>query len=627
MTATYGKSGQSLAEKQNKYQYNYRHMPPLAMVDTLPEEEQWSRPWKLLVAKVGFQLVVNKIIVNYGDQGEAGAADDVKAFIVETLKETIGEYKGFAKINILLQLGKFLPRIILGKITTRVVDIEDLMKDVMKGVSREFLEHLAGNMMQKLTRDAPKGRCASIQEFEDLFAEIELPAIAKTYATDEMFAYWRLAGPNPVMLQKITEPHPHFPVTEAHYQAVMGDDDTLAAARAEGRLFLCDYAILEGAVNGTFPVTQKYIYAPLALFVVPKAGLPHRNLMPVAIQCGQNPKKYPILTPKSNKYAWLCAKTAVQIADVNFHEAVTHLARTHLFMGPFAVTTHRQLPESHPLFKLLTPHFLGMLAINDSAQAKLIYKGGGVNKILSTTIDNARLLAIMGVKNYGFDSAMLKHQLKVRGVDDTEALPLYPYRDDILLLWDAIHTWVESYLQLYYSDDQAVQNDSSIQAWAQELIAQDGGRVVEFGEAGGIQTLAYLIDAATLVIFTVSAQHAAVNFPQKDMMSFAPAMPAAGYTPLDNLGDHTTEQDYLNLLPPMSQAQEQLKLCHLLGSAYFTQLGQYEERQFTDAKVQAPLKAFQSRLEEIEKIISDRNRDRPDYQYLLPSQIPQSINI
>ena len=90
----------------------------------------------------------------------------------------------------------------------------------------------------------------------------------------------------------------------------------------------------------------------------------------MAIRYGQKPKDFPILEPKLNPYAWLCAKTVVHIADANFHKAFSHLARTHLFMGPFAITAPRQLPGHHPIYKLLTPHFQGMLAFNNSAQEK-----------------------------------------------------------------------------------------------------------------------------------------------------------------------------------------------------------------------------------------------------------------
>lgn len=81
------------------------------------------------------------------------------------------------------------------------------------------------------------------------------------------------------------------------------------------------------------------------------------------------------------------------------------------------------------------------------------------------------------------------------------------------------------------------------------------------------------------------------------------------------------------MLPPLDQAQQQLNLLYLLGSVYFTRLGYYEADYFTDPKVAAPLQAFQSRLQEIEATIDQRNRDRPPYDYLKPSRIPQSINI
>ncbi len=624
MTTSYKQ--QSLQAKRQFYQYNYTHIPPVAMVDTLPEEEQFSSPWRLMVAKVGFQILVNTIIVNRGDHGKLGAADDVKAFLIETFKETLVERNGFSRLKVLWQGAKFMPKLLFGRLSTNVEELEALIKEIIGSVSGDFLQDFAANVQQKLKLNSPKGRGDDCKDFQDLFKTIDLPAIAYTYETDEVFASLRVAGPNPVMLERLTGPEPNFPVTETHYQGVMGDSDSLAEAYGEGRLYWVNYGVLGGAINGSFPGEQKYLYAPFALFAVPKTG--DRRLCSVAIQCGQNPDEFPILTPKSNAYAWLCAKTMVQIADANFHEAVTHLARTHLFIGPFAIATHRQLPDDHPVSLLLRPHFQGMLAINNAAQAKLIAAGGGVNKILSSTIDSSRIFAVLGVQTYGFNTAMLPKQLQQRGVDDTNSLPIYPYRDDSILIWQAIHDWVNDYLTLYYADDAAVQQDANLQAWAQELIAYDGGRVIDFGEAEGrLQTLTYLTDAITLIIFTASAQHAAVNFPQKDIMSYAPAMPTAGYAELKDLGEHTTQADYFSLLPPLNQAQEQLKLLHLLGSAHFTQLGQYERHHFQDSNVHVPLERFQAHLDKITDIIYERNRNRPPYDYLLPKNIPQSINI
>ena len=446
-----------------------------------------------------------------------------------------------------------------------------------------------------------------------------------------MFAWLRVAGPNPLMIERMTATDPRFPVTEAQYQSVMGTDDSLADAIQTGRAYLADYGILDGALGGTFgtqPQVQKYLYAPFALFAVPVAG----GLMrPVAIQTGQNPTAYPVITPSTGAEAWLIAKTMVQIADANFHEAVSHFARTHVLIEPFVIATHRQLPSEHPLSRLLLPHFQGTLAINDSARSFLVAPLGGVNRLLSATIDHSRVLIVKGFQARGFNADMLSQRLNDRGVNDPTSLPVYPYRDDGLLIWEAIHNWVTAYLGLYYYADSDVQNDQLLQAWAAELIAFDGGRLQDFGDegTGTISTLAYLIDAVTMVIFTASAQHAAVNFPQNGVMSFAPAMPTAGYIPALTATDAVTSgYDWLDLLPPLDQAQAQLNLLYLLGSVYFTHLGGYEPQQFGDIKVAEPLQAFQQRLDEIAQIIDQRNTERPwSYEHLKPLNIPQSINI
>ena len=87
-----------------------------------------------------------------------------------------------------------------------------------------------------------------------------------------------------------------------------------------------------------------------------------------------------------------------------------------------------------------------------------------------------------------------------------------------------------------------------------------------------------------------------------------------------------TEADYLAMLPPLDMAELQLELGYLLGSVHYTQLGEYGD-QFTDPKVKAPLERFQDRVEDIGDAIADRNTRRAPYEHLVPTGIPQSINI
>ena len=41
----------------------------------------------------------------------------------------------------------------------------------------------------------------------------------------------------------------------------------------------------------------------------------------------------------------------------------------------------------------------------------------------------------------------------------------YPYAEDGLLLWGALKEYFEAYVELYYTTDEAVQNDRWLQAW------------------------------------------------------------------------------------------------------------------------------------------------------------------
>jgi arachidonate 15-lipoxygenase len=629
---------------RDKYQYNYSHIAPVAMVDKLPKEEIPSLEWWTKVIQVMILIFVNAKMSKRLHWNENQARRNVALLFRQELVETFWEGDFKTRLQLIWHLLKAVPQFLWKSTTLDISDWQTLVLSLISQVEQasdreqNILLALHEGVKERVDYERHFQTATSLEEYNQQFVSIDLPAIAAHFQEDECFAYLRVAGPNPTIIERVQSCggdvlSQKFPVTNAQYQAVMGSDDSLAQAVAENRLYVADYAILSGAINGTYPNThQKYIEAPQALFAVPPVGSASQNLRPIAIQCSQEPgPQSPIFTPAGNdpseRYAWSMAKAVVQVADSNYHEAVAHLGRTHLFISPFVMATHRQLLPTHPLSILLRPHFEGTLNINNGAQSRLMAPKGGVDTNLAATIDCARALTVAGLQTYGFNSAMLPKQLEQRGVADSNALPLYPYRDDALLLWEAIHDWAKAYLSLYYTNDAAVQQDIDLQNWVAELLAFDGGRVVDFGEAGQIQTLSYLIDAVTLIIFTASAQHAAVNFPQGDIMTYAPAMPLAAYAPAPSHSDQT-EDEYFELLPPLHQAQGQLELCYLLGQVYHTVLGQYDAQWFVDDRVQSPLQVFQNRLQKIEGAIALRNQTRLyPYPYLQPSKIPQSINI
>lgn len=557
--------------RRAEYVYNHTFVSPLAFVTDVPGRDRFPIDFTT--------LVLGRIMTNVANQADADSA----------LRRR------------LRAMDSSLANVALGAST------------VVRGV--------AGAVSEYIGMQAASDRLQTIDDYNALFHVIGLPPIAKDFHLDATFAELKLAGPNPVLIHRIDKPDDRFPVTDALFQVAL-PGDTLAAAGAEGRLFLVDYAKLDGAETGIAPGGQpKYLYAPLALFATNKDT---RKLTPVAIQCKQKPAAdNPIFTPDDG-YNWRIAKTIVEIADGNYHEAITHLGRTHLTVEPFIVAANRQFGPNHPLNVLLQPHFGGTLAINHLARLKLISPDGVVDRLLGGKISSTLGLAAWGVQGHAFIDYLPPAAFKARGVDNLDTLPSYAYRDDALLHWSAIREWVATYVQLFYRSDAEVAADEEVAAWLTEVSAATGGRL------NGVpvtRSLAELVDVVALVIFTASAQHAAVNFPQFDIMSYAPGMPLAGYAPAPTQKAGATEADYMAHLPPRDQAVLQMNTGYMLGTAHYTRLGHYAPGYFGEPRIDELAGRFARKLDEVERIITERNEHRRPYPFMLPSGVPQSINI
>jgi len=558
------------AARRAEYRFNHAYVSPLAFVHDVPRRDRFPTEFTT--------LVLGKVITNISNQGDDDSA----------LRRRLRE------------MSNPLASAALGT-----------------GTAVRAVAAVVGELvgLQQESR-----RLMSLDDYNALFHVIGLPPISKDFEKDSTFAELRLAGPNPVMIRRVEGVDSRFPVTDAHF-AVALPGDTLAAAGAEGRLFLVDYYELDGIETALAPGgQQKYLYAPLALLAVNKLT---RQLTPVAIQSKQKPgADNPIFTPDDG-YNWRIAKTIVEIADGNYHEAVTHLGWTHLTIEPFAVAAHRQLAPTHPLKVLLAPHFEGTLAINHMARTKLISPDGVVSRLLGGSID-----AILGLFARGVQGRLFKDQLppetfRRRGVD-SDALASYSYRDDALLHWEAIRAWVAGYLHCFYRSDAEVAADHEVAGWLTEVSDTGGGRIRGVEPA---RSLAELVDVTALVIFTASAQHAAVNFPQYDVMSYVPAMPLAGYAPAPTAKTGATEADYLAHLPPRDQAILQMNTGYMLGDTHYTRLGHYGDNYFGEPRLDELAGRFADKMLDIEKTIADRNTRRRPYPFMMPSGVPQSINI
>jgi hypothetical protein len=222
---------------------------------------------------------------------------------------------------------------------------------------------------------------------------------------------------------------------------------------------------------------------------------------------------------------------------------------------------------------------------------------------------------------------------------DVYDLPGYYYRDDALLIWNAIAQYVGNVLQLRYKVADDLIHDEELQAWKNELIDPKYGNLQGLLPpekssqlAGKLDNLDDLTEIVTNVIFTATAQHSAVNFGQYDYAAWVPNMPFATYQPFFNLleGNSDEKVELVERLPNRWQSIKQIILMSVLSIAppYSSKSLITLENPFADDSATQVFQNFQERLQEIEQQISERNASvSKSYPYLLPSRIAQSIAI
>ncbi|NET70468.1 MAG: lipoxygenase [Sphaerospermopsis sp. SIO1G2] len=675
------------------YEYNYNYLNPLAITNVpenqilerlfglpfpkIPQGEFPSFKW---IAKVAFRAVIIFINSSLAKKLEPSESTVIASKLqqLENQEESSDFLEKFKsvlqEIDQELQVDEQLQKADQKGLKSRKSGILGLIENEAKEVKNKTSKFL-NRSVEDLEKDldaSEKAAIASLQEivkytsklaelaeskvpttqlyannlslvdYNNQFQIIPKPAISNTFQQDLIFAYLQVGGYNPVVIEQINQLDSRIEITATQYADVaqkFGVNDSLNTALEDGRIYLADYSILAGLVNGTYPEQQKYVTAPLALFAVPPVGSTSRSLFPVAISYNQTSisNQRVLFTPldaDANGEPWMTAKNIVEMANSNYHELISHLGRTHLVVEAFVVPTNK-LPDNHPLKCLLIPHLEGTLFINYGAHAVLVAPGGTVDSLLGSSIGADTSLAAQATQSYlfNFNDIAFPKTLENRGVNDKVKLPTYPYRDDGLLIWDAIESWVTDYFNLLYSSDAEVANDQDIQKWASTLVSHEGGRLKNFGDdgKGEIKTVSYLVQAVSTVIFTASAQHAAVNFAQKEFMMYTPACPLARYLPAPTNTQET--KSFIEGLPSLEQASGQIDLLYLLGSVHYTQLGHYSESAFPDQnQVKPALDKFHAQLDEITKEIQKRNIQLKlegliPYEFLIPAKIPQSINI
>uniref|UniRef100_A0A3Q0RK06 Si:dkey-17e16.9 n=1 Tax=Amphilophus citrinellus TaxID=61819 RepID=A0A3Q0RK06_AMPCI len=447
--------------------------------------------------------------------------------------------------------------------------------------------------------------------------------VMQHWKDDDFFGFQFLNAINPNGIKRCSELPPNFPVTEEMVKQFLRDGSSLKQEMERGNIFICDQKIMDGIPTRMYDGQPLHMTAGLCLFYMN----PENKLMPIAIQLHQQPSEQnPIFLPSDPEADWLLAKLFIKSGDLMEHQAVYHLLGTHYLAEVFAIATFRSFPVIHPLYKLLISHFRYTLHINNGARNTLLAPDGPLS---TSSLGYEGIIELMrrGLSRMTYSSLCLPENITARGL---ESIPNFYYRDDGLKLWNIINSFVKYLVEYYYPSDSDVCKDTELQEWINEIYTHGflGNKLS--GSPACFNTVEEVIKFITMVIFTVSVQHAAVNNGQFDYSSWVPSGSLLLRKPAPTTKGQSSMKTILETLPNIGETVKFAGMLWLLSDKYTDAvlLGQYPEEQFDEPAPKQMIKEFQAELSYLSQEITARNSQlEVPYTYLNPTEIESSITI
>ncbi|XP_071335430.1 hydroperoxide isomerase ALOXE3-like [Trachinotus anak] len=447
--------------------------------------------------------------------------------------------------------------------------------------------------------------------------------VKEHWKEDDFYGYQFLNGINPNVIKKCSELPPNFPVTEEMVKPFLEKGSSLQKEIEKGNIFLHDLKWMDGIPTSVCDGEPLHTSAGLCLFY----KNPENKLMPVAIQLHQQPSEQnPIFLPSDPETDWLLAKMFIKNADFMLHQSVYHLMNTHYLAEVFTIATLRSFPVIHPLYKLLFPHVRYTLQINTMAR-KSIFGREGILSTSSLGYDGLTELMRRAYSEMTYSSLCLPENITARGL---ESIPNFYYRDDGLKLWDIINRFVKAIVEYYYPSDSEVRKDTELQEWISEIFTHGFLGNKASGCPAAFHNVEEVIKFITMVIFTVSAQHAAVNNGQFDFNSWVPNASIRLRKPPPTTKGQSSIRTILETLPNVGQTVHDAGMLWVLSDKYtdVVSLGAHPEEQFGEPAPKQMIKKFQAELSYLSEVITTRNSQlEVPYTYLNPTQIENSITI
>ncbi|KAL5256131.1 hypothetical protein ACHWQZ_G011370 [Mnemiopsis leidyi] len=532
----------------------------------------------------------------------------------------------------------------------------DMILDFTEKGRDEVKSNVFDNLRAKLFGTYEENRFASFEEFELYLRHkstemgwqkesiSEAMKVAKIFHKDEEFGRQMLCGPNAQQIKKVTSLDGRWAGCAVPEYAIEGK--ALQDVMEEGKLFQVTTDELDGIPHGgsfskKLTGTKQTWYTVLADCLLYLRN--DEKLVPVLIRLENRNDGKPATwwTPPEPgmadfdhpKYlAWLYAKMWFRSADMNCYALCSHFAKCHAVSEAIAVAAYRNLPNAHPIFRILQPHILGIIPVNVNARAVLLSPKKNFFTLFLSAGGATIEIFNNFFKKFSYDDLVVPLDVEKRGVQD---IPEYLYRDDMGSHWEIIHQYLKELVHLSYPSDDDVIEDEELQNFFKDVF-DNGFRRFENG-AGfprSVSTREKLVEYLTAVVVNISVFHTAVNFQTFTYVPFQPNMPCCMSQPPPDQDTIITMELILDSLPLLEITFYAMNASNLLGTFspierfYLgdegkNKLGMLGENMAVSPEQEACIRRMGERMRELKDKIDARNRGRYiKYDVLSPINTP-----
>ncbi|KAF5640415.1 arachidonate 5-lipoxygenase [Fusarium sp. NRRL 52700] len=390
---------------------------------------------------------------------------------------------------------------------------------------------------------------------------------------------------------------------------------TQRSLQKEGRLFIVDHRSL---ANLTL-TKGRYSGACEALFFIhPTSG----EFLPLAIR--PNNGSPLIYTPLDEENDWTLAKIMLNSNDV-WHNQWYHLGAAHLSSDLIYMSATRSFSDMHPVWGLIRRMAVNSFAYRPAASATLVNPGGDIEKNFAWNGAQAINYSKQVWKSEcaPWRANYLETKLKRRGLIECNygpELKSFPYYEDTSVILGALRTFINAYVNAYYTSDDAITADKELVAWFHETA--HAADIVDFPDS--VSTRSELVAVLSHHAYLIAILHGSLN--SNSLVQYSAVLPMHPLSLYKPLPKKKGVSSLVPFLPDLEASIQQIALVAAFNRALIANTTDslrllFEEPEFhsrINKKARAAVEVYSATLSTFSKDVQGRTLDGDGYSQGMP---------